>query len=226
MLGIPEILRGWGAPLLPFTTSSSSCLLAPNSRLLPPTSRLTSPVSHLLSLVSRLSSPVSHLSSSVSLLPSLFFRLSSLFFRLSSLFFSLSSPVSLLSSSDNTGKNVKKTHHGDAWHVDKTTWRSDVSTKILRVPSSGIMYTVVYSTMYVLICTLLYYEIPVHSMYPICTVQKVINFRDMSSNMKCRGKQYTSWHIPHRISFSPLHFITYCRKSITFGKKTVYIRVM
>ena len=36
-------------------------------------------------------------------------------------------------------------------------------------------------------------------------------------NMKCRGKRDTTWTIPHSIRFSPLHFMLYRGKSITFG---------
>ena len=88
--------------------SPGSQLPSPASCLPPPASRLPSPISCLSSLVSLLPSLISLLQSLFSRLSSLFFSLSSLFFSLSSLFFSLSSPVSLLSSSDNTGKNVKK----------------------------------------------------------------------------------------------------------------------
>ena len=36
-------------------------------------------------------------------------------------------------------------------------------------------------------------------------------------NMKCRGKPYTAWNLPHSITFSPLNFMLYRRKSISFG---------
>ena len=39
-------------------------------------------------------------------------------------------------------------------------------------------------------------------------------------NMKCRGKWDNTWNIPRSITFSPLHFMFYRGKSITFG--TVY----
>ena len=35
--------------------------------------------------------------------------------------------------------------------------------------------------------------------------------------MKCRGKPDTTWNFPRSITFPPLHFILYRRKSITFG---------
>ena len=35
-------------------------------------------------------------------------------------------------------------------------------------------------------------------------------------NMKCRGKPDTTWNIPRSITFSPLHFMLYHGKSITF----------
>ena len=40
-------------------------------------------------------------------------------------------------------------------------------------------------------------------------------------NMKCRGKPDTTWNIPRSITFSPLHFMLYRRKFITFW--TVHI---
>ena len=36
-------------------------------------------------------------------------------------------------------------------------------------------------------------------------------------NMKCRGKPDTTWNIPRSFTFSPLHFMLYRGKSITFG---------
>ena len=39
-------------------------------------------------------------------------------------------------------------------------------------------------------------------------------------NMKCRGKHDTTWNIPRNITFSPVHFMLYRGKWITFG--TVY----
>ena len=39
-------------------------------------------------------------------------------------------------------------------------------------------------------------------------------------NMKCSGKHDTTWNIPRCITFSPLHFMLYCGKSISVG--TVY----
>ena len=36
-------------------------------------------------------------------------------------------------------------------------------------------------------------------------------------NMKCRGNPDTTWNIPRSIRFSPLHFMLYRGKSITFG---------
>ena len=50
------------------------------------------------------------------------------------------------------------------------------------------------------------------------TVRKVIQFPRY--NMKYRGKRDTTGNIPRSISFSPLHFILYRGKPITFG--TVY----
>ena len=35
--------------------------------------------------------------------------------------------------------------------------------------------------------------------------------------MKWRGKRDTTWNIPRSITFSPLHFMSYRGKSITFG---------
>ena len=39
-------------------------------------------------------------------------------------------------------------------------------------------------------------------------------------NMKCWGNPNTAWTIPRSVTFSPLHFMLYRRKLITFG--TVY----
>ena len=47
------------------------------------------------------------------------------------------------------------------------------------------------------------------------TVQKVIQISEF--NMKCRGKLDTTRNIPCSISISPLHFVIYLGKSITFG---------
>ena len=35
--------------------------------------------------------------------------------------------------------------------------------------------------------------------------------------MKCSGKHDTTWNIPHSITFSPLHFMLYRGKAISFG---------
>ena len=42
----------------------------------------------------------------------------------------------------------------------------------------------------------------------------------LRKNMKCRGKPDTTWTIPRSITLSPLHFMLFRGKSITFG--TVY----
>ena len=48
-------------------------------------------------------------------------------------------------------------------------------------------------------------------------------------NMKCRGKRDTRWNNPHSIKFSPLHFMLYRGKSITFvtvhAQKSKYCKV-
>ena len=48
----------------------------------------------------------------------------------------------------------------------------------------------------------------------------VIVYKFPRYSMKCRGKPDTTWNIPHSITFSPLHFMLYRRKSISFW--TVY----
>ena len=56
------------------------------------------------------------------------------------------------------------------------------------------------------------------------TVQKIFKISKLYCTTKCREKRETTINIPRSISFSPLHFVFYLGKSITFG--TVCIPVV
>ena len=62
-------------------------------------------------------------------------------------------------------------------------------------------------------------ELSANCFIPVYIVQKVIQISELY-NTNCRGKRDTARNIPRSISFSPLHFVLYLGKSITFG--TVY----
>ena len=49
------------------------------------------------------------------------------------------------------------------------------------------------------------------------TVQKIFKISKLYCTTKCREKRETTINIPRSISFSPLHFVFYLGKSITFG---------